>query len=201
MVAIHRIFPTPLLQFKFNKHQNYDWQETEKRYRIPDGWDQPLNSSFPEILDDDAYVSPNVRDSLKLDMMESITDALTELKLPNTVEYLNFWYNIYHEEQGQEIHWHLPQAGYVIPYWSGIYFAKNCNPTIFHRDHGVHRTQKFPGYEDSEIADCSFINYWPNIEDGDILLFPPWLMHTAHTEQKDKMRLTFSFNLVPKYLT
>jgi len=199
-VSVHRIFPTPILHFPFEKHTSYDWAETEKRYRIPYGWDQPLNSSFPEIQDDDGYVSPQTRDRLKLDILDSIVPALQELRLPSNVTYNNFWYNIYHDEQGQEKHWHLPEVGHVVPYWSGIYFAKNCNPTIFYRDHGVHRTQKFPGYEDSAIADCNYINYWPHIVDGDILLFPPWLMHTAHTENKDLMRLTFSFNLVPEKL-
>ena len=37
----------------------------------------------------------------------------------------------------------------------------------------------------------------PPVEDGDILLFPPHLEHSVQSkpENKNKMRMTFSFNI------
>lgn len=125
------------------------------------------------------------------------TQSLRKINLPNNVDFLNFWYNIYHNNQGKEPHWHLPSVGNQMPYWSGIYYNKNCNPTIFHRDHGSYRTHNFAGVEDSEINDCAWVEYIPNIVDGDILLFPPHLIHSVKLDSryKELMRLTFSFNL------
>lgn len=199
MALIHRIFPTPLIQFKFDKHENYVFDDIAKSVHRPENWSEPVNTSFPTITDDDQLVDPKVRDSLKADILSCIKKNLTDINLPNNIDYLNFWYNVYHQGQGQEAHWHLPHTGGVLPYWSGVYYNKNANPTTFHKDLGFHRLHNFPGYENSDIKDCVWVNYWPDASDGDILLFPPHLMHSAYMDKSDLMRLTFSFNLTGSF--
>lgn len=197
MVYVHKIFPTPLLQFKFDDHEKYVFDDIPQSVHMPINWSEPLNTSFPEIIDNDQLVSPNVRDDLKADILSCIKKNLRDLNLPDSIDYLNFWYNVYHQGQGQEPHWHLPDIGNVLPYWSGVYYNKNTSPTIFHKDLGIHRLHNFPGYEKSDIKDCVWASYWPEVSDGDILLFPPHLMHSAHMDKTGLMRLTFSFNLIP----
>ena len=57
--------------------------------------------------------------------------------------------------------------------------------------------QKFNGYEKSALANCLTGSFCPNVEDGDILLFPPYLEHSVQSEpqHKSKMRMTFCFNI------
>jgi hypothetical protein len=197
MLLVHKIFPTALLQFSFNNHKKYNFPNAVETVNKPDNWDLPLNTSFPNIKPDDSFINLETQVSLKYDLLQCIQDSLQKINLPNTVDFLNFWYNIYHNKQGQEPHWHLPSVGNVMPYWSGVYYNKNCNPTVFHRDHGSYRTHNFAGAENSEVADCSWVEYRPDISDGDIVLFPPHLIHSVRLEPQhaELMRLTFSFNL------
>jgi len=195
---IHKIFSTPLLQFKFDQHSKYVFDNVPKQVKKPNDWVEPLNTSFPEIPDHDNLVDRFTKDNLKTDLLNSISSALQDIDLPNNIKFLNLWYNIYHDNQGQEAHWHLPASGRTMPYWSGIYYNRNTNPTIFHRDHGVHRTHECPRVSESKIRECWWNEYYPDVVDGDILLFPPYLLHSVKSEQhhQHNMRLTFSFNLI-----
>jgi hypothetical protein len=194
---IHRIFSTPILHFSFPNHNLYRFEEREKTVRKPETWIEPLNTSFPTIDDGDSFIDVDKVTRLKNDLLETITSALKKLKLPDNICFSDFWYNIYHDNQGQEKHNHMPHIGRILPYWSGIYYNKNSSPTTFYRDYGIHKTHSFFGYESSEIADCNWDNYCANVEDGDIILFPPYLQHDVKSEERHRnnMRLTFAFNL------
>ena len=50
---------------------------------------------------------------------------------------------------------------------------------------------------DSSMASVLSAEYFPFVEDGDIILFPPYLEHSVKSKQnpKDDMRMTFSFNI------
>jgi len=55
----------------------------------------------------------------------------------------------------------------------------------------------FPGVETCELRDAYYDNYSIDVEDGDIILFPPYLEHCIEpiSLEEPDMRLTFSFNL------
>jgi hypothetical protein len=196
-VIVHRIFSTPLIQFKFDKHQNYQFPNLEKTVKKPDTWTEPLNTSFPNIRDDDSLIGKEIRDSLKNDLLSSIKSSCRELNLPDNIVFQEFWYNAYHDNQGQEKHWHMPNVGGIMPYWCGIYYNKNSSPTVFYKESLLDKTHWFSGYDESKIGDCKWDHYYAHISDGDVLLFPPYLWHSVKSEDKHKnnMRLTFSFNL------
>jgi hypothetical protein len=200
MLKVHKIFPTALLQFPFNNHQKYFFSEIHETVRKPDNWDFPINTSFPNISKDDNFIYLETQNSLKIDLLQCIKDSLKKINLPDNIDFLNFWYNVYHGNQGQEPHWHLPSVGNVMPYWAGIYYNKNCNPTIFHRDHGSHRTHNFLGIENSEIKDCSWIEYLPDISDGDVLLFPPHLIHSVRLDLQHKKLMRLKIHLTLKLI-
>ena len=50
---------------------------------------------------------------------------------------------------------------------------------------------------DSAMDSVLSAEYLPFVEDGDIILFPPYLEHSVKSKQKpkDDMRMTFSFNI------
>jgi hypothetical protein len=62
------------------------------------------------------------------------------------------------------------------------------------RSDAISRTQEFPGWTESKIGDCFKPCFSPEVETGDILLFPPYLQHDVMTPP-GKTRITIAFNL------
>mgnify|MGYP003130045975 CR=1 FL=1 len=191
------LFPVPFLRIKFKDHYKYNFSEVEKRDQKPEGWVDSVYTTFPDIPDDDLIVPPIVRDSLMKDLKDAIVDVFREINLPSNIKFLNLWYNIYHDNQGQERHVHFSDIGKTVPFWSGIYYNKNASPTKFFNINDMSETQKFRGFEETALSTCLAEGYFPPVEDGDIVLFPPYLPHSVASkfEHKNKMRMTFSFNI------
>jgi hypothetical protein len=198
MGHLHKIFYTPILQTKFRQHKDFVFKNIPKIDKKPDTWTTSVNTTFPNISNDDILIPNDKLILLKKNLLTSIVDLLNDFDLPCNIDFLNFWYNCYYNQQGQEAHWHMPSVNNTMPYWSGIYYNKNTTTTLFHREHGAHRTHSFDGYENSKIKESNYIWYSPDVEDGDIILFPPHLVHSIKYSHYDDniMRLTFSFNLV-----
>ena len=194
-MMLYKVFCTPLITFSFSKHSKYNFADVEKSDRRPYGWTTSINSSFPNIKDDDPVVSPEIRDNLMADLKEEMVENFREMKIPDKFKYENFWYNIYHDTQGQEPHSHLNGCLAKPPYWCGIYYNKRASPTTFIRPDTNNRIHKFPHKSDF------FQNYFadtlrPDLNDGDVILFPPYLQHCVEPSTSATMRMTFSFNIV-----
>jgi hypothetical protein len=191
------LFPVPIIQIEFDKHHKYYFEDIKKSVNLPDGWEMPLNTTFPKILNDDNFISPKVRDCLMIDLIKCIRTVFKQLNLPSDIYLDNFWYNIYHDNQGQEVHDHLGDVGTDISFWSGIYYNKNASPTTFIRPDKLYKTQSFENSENSTIAESLYHKYETEVKDGDIILFPPYLDHGVESKSwhKNNMRLTFSFNI------
>jgi len=194
------LFPVPLLKIKFKDHYKYNFPEIEKKDQKPEEWWESVHTTFNNISDDDSLVPSTVRDSLKRDLKSSIVEVFQELNFPTTIDFPQLWYNIYHDNQGQEKHTHFSQVGYPVPFWSGIYYNKNASPTKFFNGNAMINTQKFRGCEETALSACLAEGHFPPVEDGDILLFPPYLEHSVESkpQHKDSMRMTFSFNIALK---
>ena len=194
------LFPVPLLKIKFKDHHKYNFPEVEKKEKKPDSWMKSLHTTFPYIPDDDLIVSPMVRDSLRRDLKDAVVEVSQELNIPTNIYFLQLWYNIYHDNQGQEKHSHLAEVGSPLPLWSGVYYNKNASPTQFFRSDKLYQTQLFEGYKQSGLAPCLAESGEFPVEDGDILLFPPYLEHSVESkpQHKNSMRMTFSFNIALK---
>ena len=193
------VFSVPIMGFMFSKHAEYDFTDPGKIENTPQGWQWPVNSSYPNIQDDDPLVTPKVRDRLKKDLMTDIVSLLYDYGIPDKVTFDQFWYNSYHSGQGQEPHTHIYGCNSREPYWCGIYYNKNASPTRFYRPDNNNKFHSFP-YNSSNPKSQLFQEYLaayiePQVQDGFVLLFPPYLRHSV-THSDDKMRLTFSFNLM-----
>ena len=100
------IFPTQIICFNFNKHTKYFFRDPGKVDNTPAGWKCKVNSTFPHIPDDDALVTPDVRDRLKIDIETACNAELVrEGLMPCNI--VTFWYNSYHDDQSQERHDHM----------------------------------------------------------------------------------------------
>ena len=191
------LFPIPFLLIKFKDHYKYNFSEVETQDKKPSGWKISVNTTFPNIPDDDRVVPPMVRDSLKRDLKTSIVDVFREINLPTNIDFMTLWYNIYHDNQGQEKHTHFSHVGKRVPFWSGIYYNKKASPTKFFNTNDMRETQQFNRWEESKIAPCLAEACHFPVEDGDIILFPPYLEPSVEStlEHKNSMRMTFSFNI------
>ena len=191
------IFPTGLIKIKLKDHYKYNFPNIEKKVNKPPEWQCSVNTSFPFIEPDDPVVSPTVNKNLMADIKTSIVEVFEELNMPSSINLSQFWYNIYHDDQGQERHNHLTWVGTKNLYWCGIYYNKNASPTKFHRGGGYYQLQRFPDFMNSAMNPVLSAEYLPSVEDGDIILFPPYLEHSVKSKphHKDKMRMTFSFNI------
>ena len=191
------LFPVPVIKIKFKDHYKYNFPEVEKKDKKPDSWVESLHTTFPYIPDDDLIVPPMVRDSLMRDLKDVVVEVSQELNIPTNIYLLQLWYNIYHDNQGQERHNHLCGVGNSPSLWSGVYYNKNASPTQFFRSDSSYQTQIFDEYKQSALAPCLSPCVAPSVEDGDILLFPPYLDHCVLSEpyHRDNMRMTFSFNI------
>lgn len=189
------LFSVPVIRFKFSKHNNYKFPDIKRSENIPDGWELSLNSSYPKIEDDDNFVDSKTRDSLKNDLITDIKKVLKKLEISSDVCVTEMWYNVYHDDQGQEPHDHIGGLGGLNPYWSGIYYNKRASPTTFHNNN---KYMKFilPPETGNIMAEFYHDMYNLECEDGDVILFPPWLVHEVIPDKNRKdMRLTITFNV------
>jgi hypothetical protein len=199
-VGFHSVFAMPILQFKFSKHSSYFFEDIPKSVNKPSTWTQELNTSFPNISDQDSFTKADVRDKLKEDLLQEINQALFSLNYKENLSFQHFWYNIYHQGQGQERHRHLGMFGERFCFLSGIYFNKNASTCQlnFHRDYGFHEIYDYEGFKGTSLEHFFWTKFHPGISDGDVLLFPPYLEHSVspNENKENKMRVTFSFNLI-----
>lgn len=194
-------FYVPFIVIKFSNHNQYNFSKfIEKKDYRPKGWKKPIHTTFPNIPPDDTFISKEKNDQLKNDLIDDIKQVFSDLNMPNDIYFPNFWYNIYHDGQGQESHNHMSAVGERLAYWSGIYYYQNSTPTVFTRSDYLYKTQEFPGHEESHLNYCFYENFYPYVEDGDIVLFPPYLEHhvpdlQVDEKNKEQMRVTFAFNI------
>lgn len=195
-IELKRLFSVPVIKFKFTKHNQYNFPFIERSERIPDGWEISLNTSFPFTEDDDPYVTVDVRDNLQEDLLYDISKVLKKLELPDKIYMDQFWYNVYHDNQGQEAHDHATGSGGINAYWCGIYYNRGSSPTTFHAPHRYMKTT-VPS-EIGPLMDQFYTDmYDVEVEDGDVILFPNYVVHEVRPDlDRRDMRLTFSFNIL-----
>jgi len=200
MYKLHNIFPTPILHFAFSKHKEYFFEDIQKSERVPPGWNCSINSSYPFITKNDLFINKKKAECLKNDLLLEIKELFKSSNIPSNISFNGgLWYNIYHKNQNQERHNHLNTHN-GRNFWSGIYYNKNSSPTTFYPLSLMHRTSKFDGYENSIVKD-SFYDYVNiDVNDGDVIIFPPYLEHEVILNKNfsDEMRVTFSFNIIMK---
>jgi hypothetical protein len=196
---IHGIFPTPIIHFKFKDHlkHNFNFTKITQEVKKPETWVLPLHTSFPNISNKDIVINKKELNNLKKDIKKNIDIVFEEINLPKEYIISNIWYNLYTNNQGQEAHDHLSTLYDKQPYWSGIYYYKNSSPTVFYRPDKLHKFQNFQTNSESKLHFFYIDNWFPLVEDGDIVLFPSYLTHGTLNRNQEK-RITFAFNLLLK---
>ena len=199
-MEVHRLFSVPILHFKLSTHNEYVFNYPkvgELKNNKPMSWVGAVNTTFPKAKGDN-IVSKEQLERLKSDIVKEIEVAFLHLNLTSKFTIDDFWYNIYEKGFGQEAHDHLSYNPVTDSLWSGVYYHKNCSsiPTVFLRPDSKFRCQLFDGCGYSQIGDAFLGNWSPQVSDGDIILFPPYLQHYVFCDIDDvETRMTFSFNI------
>ena len=197
---IIELFPTYVLKFKFEKHDQYvdNWDNWEQCGRQPKSWQCEVNTSYPQVQQDDPYAPMDIVEELKKDLQFQVKKLHKSYRLHTNIAFYNFWYNAYYEGQGQEPHNHLSVPG-KDPFWCGVYFAKNCFPGSFFfiKTEYSHRIQQPFNYRDTPMNKYYDEFYSTEYSDGDLIIFPPHLHHSVKvgSPNRSEQRLTFSFNI------
>ena len=182
------LFPTYFWKLKVPNHQYIkdkylqtfiDGYEKDI-YTIPEGWvTHKCHTSFNKRT----MFSENICNGYA-DLFDSIFDK----KWSGSFEY---WYSVYKNNEYQEWHDHMPST------LSAIHFLS------FKEEH------KAPIFEDPLKGVKSIINttalnsklaegvnvYTPEVEEGDIIIFPSYLQHAVPAAVYDTHRVTIALNL------
>lgn len=200
-VSVHKMFPTPLLRIKFSKHSEYDFSELKKAPEAntnpPDGQSN-VNTSYKITGSEKSeLVDETKMEALKADIFEQVKDAVCALDMPAPEKMSYFWYNVYLKGQTHALHHHM---GNPANYWCGVYAHYGLSQE--NSTHFVSPAETLLcawGMEGSQtheaIGDCFIGTGSIPLEDGDIILFPPYLLHYAPTNDSDKPKITFAFNI------
>jgi hypothetical protein len=195
------LFSTPLLVHKFSKHEEYTKRIElfERSSNRPLAWICDVYTTYPQVSDDDEHLGGVIPD-LKKDLLDDVKGFMREYGISDQIVFDNFWYNAYYEDQGQEAHNHLCPFNMYNPLWSGVYFHRNCYPGsfLFQKTNTDWRSQQINAWHETKLAEYYNEMFYPPISDGDILLFPPYLLHAVKADERnaEDMRLTFSFNVI-----
>lgn len=106
-------------------------------------------------------------------------------------ECRDIWINKYMKGHSQDLHWHVDRDKGIL--FSFTYFAKydpeNDGKFVFvnavPQDVCHEEMLKHPAFSKATIID---------IEEGDIIIFPCWLLHYVTTQKTDGPRITMSGN-------
>jgi len=106
----------------------------------------------------------------------------------NNMKVCESWYNIYTKNMYQEKHTH---SNYLF---SGCFYLrynkKVHSPTIFYNNNFSF------DYHNESFSDVELIQYIPNIEEKDVIIFPSFMPHEVKPQITDEERITISFNII-----
>lgn len=140
--------------------------------------------------------------------IDQVNIFLEELSLLNNRETMpvsafniDMWYNTYTKNQYQE--WHTHSGGSSD--FSAIHFLKydeNVHlPTVFRNP--TSKSQIFSSVKNKQrLTSINNIKntvysevFYPNIREGDLIIFPSWLEHTVPPNKSKELRVTVAFNI------
>ena len=104
---------------------------------------------------------------------------------------IDVWVNKYTKGHSQGVHWHVNQKTNAL--FSFVYFAKYDSE----RDAKLTFVNFMPEYiECEEMREHLTFSrgFRPDVEEGDILIFPSWLLHFVDEQKHDETRITVAGN-------
>tara|TARA_B100001094_G_scaffold88899_1_gene84996 strand:- start:1672 stop:2277 length:606 start_codon:yes stop_codon:yes gene_type:complete len=150
----------------------------------PDGWECTLRSEFLNC-------KKNEYKSFYDDILKQFAQ---DIGRPNgRCNIYESWLNYYTGGQNQEEHDHLPG------FYSGCHFVK-FNPDIHKSTRFVNPLYSLYSYQYKdidleEVPEFSSHHWFPDVKEGDIIIFPAWLKHLVLSQETTEHRITLAFNI------
>ena len=173
-------FPTLFYRYHIDDHdpikvrvEEY-YKENKFQSSVPDQWNCDLFTS---------YGSGKFPIGECLDAFTPTLDEFqTESKSYGNMILTDLWLNVYETQHWQEKHIHSPGQ------WSAVYYV--------HFDPNEHKATNFYHPNETLLATAGITSNTlvPWVQEGDMIIFPSWLEHSAPMNKSSKMRSTISFN-------
>jgi uncharacterized protein (TIGR02466 family) len=189
------IFPKQIILSINESHYKYKKQYLELCYT-----ERQKNLNGVKISNYGGWQSGNILDNNKSnDLIDAIEDQINfcmqsqfDLQKNKKFKLDNLWINISKKNNYNYSHNH------PMSYYSGVYYIQcpeNCGNIVFEDSSNnvvdlLYRNQKIK--EDNKM----FENYYYNVKEGLMILFPSNLMHRVEPNQSDEDRISISFNLI-----
>ena len=165
----YRVLETPLA-----KETVLDYYRSSNHRKVPAGWNCDLFTTYGT---NDFFI-----DKVFNFIRPCLDDFINDTNSSGSCRFTEAWLNCYKSKNWQERHNHIPGQ------WSAIYYVIfNSNEhegSIFHDPNEENRA--FTGELENNIT--------ANVQEGDLLIFPSWLQHSAPINNSSELRATISFN-------
>ena len=152
----------------------------------PREWNCSIQSSFETNTNMTDFSWDFFYDSIKPNLIE----MHTELGGNPTLQFnmTEAWLNKYKRGDSQEVHTHI---GGDNTTFSCAYFAQYANNDAKFIFYDPDQTKHLGNYS----KHYSTVNTWfPDVQEGDIIIFPSWLHHQVDVHRSDTTRITVSAN-------
>ena len=175
------VFPTQIYRYRVEepeviKERVIQYYEANKwkSKGAPEGWNCDLFTTFGTM----EFPMGEMLDGIG----PLLDEFMEESSAPGSCIISEMWLNCYESKHWQEKHTHLPGQ------WSAVYYAildpNEHHGTNFHD----------PNEDLKAFSGCLENTITPWVQEGDLIIFPSWMTHSAPLNKSSKLRATISFN-------
>ena len=192
---IHKLFPSPVFQFKIENSESLNKQLTEYIYDLKKNDDKGIQRSnvngwhsknFKIEKDNVPY---NFIKSIHVHIKEVIVEGFGWKYVPEKVGISEIWAIINQKNTFNKSHNH-PGS-----YLSAAYYVKaphDCGNIHFYDPNEI---KKFNSPAIEQLTELSTSGFSIKPEEGNLLLFPSYLYHDVGKNNSDSDRIVISFNV------
>jgi hypothetical protein len=193
----------PILKYKFENpvkalEDILEYANEDRLSEMSDEWNAKCKSTaMSRDLDSMVHIQGELEKILKMvsDQFEIPLEKLSFKGCEHSECFGDYWVNQYKKGDQQDVHYHMnPEFG-DPPLFSFTYFAK----------YDPEKDAKFYFYNPSPAPDLykDFINSRPefktrkelDIREGEIIIFPSYMLHGVDEQLRDEPRITLSGNI------
>lgn len=204
MIFKSGIFSVPIYKFKVTNHkkikQEFIQEFLENKGFTPNNPVLNLESDYfdgAKKLDSEKYLSYYRKDLDKFQDKAGFNKTSKFGKAADWHEDVHMWYNITSYGSQQEIHQHC--GGFPTVIYSAIHFLiydkEKHRPTAFFNplyESLVPATHPSNDYLPDDWSDRI---WFPEVEEGDMIIFPSYLKHAVEFQQSEELRATIALNI------
>ena len=191
-MAIYSMFSVPIIHYEID-----NWQQKKKRILdvlppdCPEHRDSANEGLYTDffLAEEQGHTelpdySSTVIDIIKPYLIDFYDGKMQSQSQGNdhkeSIEFTDMWYQKYDKTIQHTLHNHGSKG------WSSVIYVEF--------DHNVHQGTDFVApFFDTWTGDMQF--YTPNVREGDMILFPSYIMHQALPNKSEKRRTVISYNL------